>query len=205
MLTQVLLIAILLLSIVLLVVILKTRKVEASEIESAMSGAWLKLGLGEQVGRIAAFAERIQQDYRSLEQMLRVPRERAYLAEIALETILSDQLPPDMFGIRQRILDGRIPDACIRSTVGTICIDSKFPLDNYRKMLETAASDEKDRCKKQFLRDVAMHLDKIAADYVCPEKGSAEFAFAYIHSESVYSFLVSEGFELLHDYVKECR
>jgi DNA recombination protein RmuC len=46
------------------------------------------------------------------------------------------------------------------------------------------------------------HLQKVRDAYVCPEKGSAEFAFAYIPSEGVYWFLVSEGYELLRDFAK---
>jgi len=135
--------------------------------------------------------------------MLRVPTERASFGELTLETILSDQLPPDMFGIRERILDGKTPDAHMNSTVGLICIDSKFPLDNYRNMLEAEDEAEKERFKRQFLRqDVQSHLNKISDDYVCPEKGSAEFAFAYIPSEAVYYFLVNEAFDMLRDYTK---
>lgn len=47
------------------------------------------------------------------------------------------------------------------------------------------------------------HLTKIAEDYVCPEKESAEFAFAYIPSESTYWFLVTERYDLLRDFTKK--
>ncbi|RJS71489.1 MAG: DUF2080 family transposase-associated protein, partial [Candidatus Syntrophoarchaeum sp. WYZ-LMO15] len=40
-----------------------------------------------------------------------MPAERGAFGEIALETILSDQLPPDMFGIGEKILGDKIPDA----------------------------------------------------------------------------------------------
>jgi hypothetical protein len=43
------------------------------------------------------------------------------MGELNLETILSGQLPPEIFGIRERILDGKVPDAHIKSTVGLIC------------------------------------------------------------------------------------
>lgn len=105
-----------------------------------------------------------------------------------------------MFGIRERILDGRIPDAHIKSTVGVICIDSKFPLENYRRMVEAEDPEEKEKKKKQFLEDIRSHFNKIASDYVCPEKGSAEFAFAFIPSESVYYFLVTEFYDTLREY-----
>lgn len=202
MLTQILLAVVAILLVVLISLALKGREAKSRDIENAVLSTWAKLGLEEKIGKVATHAQDIRDSYRSIEQMLRVPTERAALGEISLETILSDQLPPDMFGIRKMILDGKIPDAHIRSTVGLICIDSKFPLDNYRRMVETQDSREKEQFKNDFRKDVKSHLSKIAGDYICPEKGSAEFAFAYIPSEAVYYFLVNEEFEMLRGYTK---
>lgn len=202
MLTQILLAVVAILLVVLISLALKGREAKSRDIENAVLSTWAKLGLEEKIGKVATHAQDIRDSYRSIEQMLRVPTERAALGEISLETILSDQLPPDMFGIRKMILDGKIPDAHIRSTVGLICIDSKFPLENYRGMVETQDSREKEQFKNAFRKDVKSHLSKIAGDYICPEKGSAEFAFAYIPSEAVYYFLVNEEFEMLRGYTK---
>ena len=202
MLTQILLAVVAILLVVLISLALKGREAKSRDIENAVLSTWAKLGLEEKIGKVATHAQDIRDSYRSIEQMLRVPTERAALGEISLETILSDQLPPDMFGIRKMILDGKIPDAHIRSTVGLICIDSKFPLENYRRMVEAQDSREKEQFKNDFRKDVKSHLSKIAGDYICPEKGSAEFAFAYIPSEAVYYFLVNEEFEMLRGYTK---
>lgn len=189
--------------IVLIFLVLKSRRFGQRDIEVAISDTWIKLGLDKKIGAVESYIEDIRDNYRSFEQMLRVPTERASFGEIGLEVMLKDQLPPDMYGIRERTLDGKIPDAHIKSTVGVICIDSKFPLDNYIKMLDSKEPKEKEDFKRQFLRDIQGHLHKIVSDYVCPEKGSSEFAFAYIPSESIYYFLVNEAFELLRDYTKK--
>ena len=47
------------------------------------------------------------------------------------------------------------------------------------------------------------HLEKVAMDYIRPRHGTAEFAFVYIPSESVYWFLVNEGYELLRDFARK--
>ena len=202
MITEVLLTIILILLIILLIISLKKSDTDAKQIENVIIKAWNDARLGEKLGEIASHAREMKNIHRSIEKMLRVPAERGALGEIALETILADELPPDMFGIRKKILNNRIPDAYIKSTVGIICIDSKFPLENYRKMLDADDERDKENYKKQFIRDVRGHLDKIAKDYVCPEEGSAEFAFAYIPSEGVYWFLVHEAFEVLREYTK---
>ena len=179
----------------------KSGKIETQDIEPAIAKVWKESGLDEKVGELTAHAKDIRDTHTSIEQMLRVPKERGSLGELSLETILSDQLPPDMFAMRTRVLDGKTPDAHIRSTVGLICIDSKFAIDNYTNMLEAPEPSEKESYKKVFLRDIDGHLKKIADDYVRPEQGSAEFAFAYIPSEAVYYFLVCEAYQLLRDYV----
>jgi len=199
--TLILLALVILLLSALLIVLLRRERVRPEEVESLVSRIWMESGIGEKVGELATHAKEIKESHRSIERMLRVPTERGAFGEMALETILSDQLPPDMFGMREKILGDRIPDAYIRSTVGIICIDSKFPLDNYRKMIES--EDLKEKYKKDFLRDVEVHLQSIAGKYICPEKGTANFAFAYIPSEGVYWFLVNEAFDLLRDYTRK--
>jgi len=185
---------------VLIFLVIRGRKVEPTDLKNVISSTWTELGLGEKIGSIETQARDIKESYKSFEQMLRVPKERASLGEIALESMLSDQLPPDMYGIRETVLDGKRPDAHIKSTEGIVCIDSKFSLDNYARMVATDDPAEKQRFKKDFIADVRRCLDKIAADYICPDKGSAEFAFAYIPSESVYYFLLNEAYELLLHY-----
>ncbi|MCL7474782.1 MAG: DNA recombination protein RmuC [ANME-2 cluster archaeon] len=203
MLTDTLLGTIIVLLFILILLVLKQGKVEPRDVESAVSNTWVRLGLDKRLGELTTYAGDIRDNYRSLEQMLRVPTQRGALGEMALETILTDQLPPGMFGIRTKVFDGRVPDAYIRSTVGIICIDSKFPLENYIGFMENVDPKVQDGFKRQFLRDVQGHLDKIAQDYVRPDMGSAEFAFAYIHSEGVYWFLVNEGFEMLREFTKK--
>ena len=203
MIVEILLGIVILFLIFLVFLILKKTRLEPEDVESAIFRVWKESGLSDKVGELATHAREIKATHKSLEQMLRVPAERGAFGEIALEKILSDQLPPDMFGIRERIMNGKTPDAYIKSTVGIICIDSKFPLDNYRKMVESENPAEKETFKKQFLRDMKFHLDKIKTDYISPENGSAEFAFAYIPSEGVYWFLVNEAFDLLKDYARK--
>jgi len=199
---EILLGIIIVLLIVLVFLLLRKTRIESKDVESAIFKVLIDSELSDKVGELATHARELKDVHKSIEQMLRVPTERGTFGEISLETILSDQLPSDMFGIRKKVLDGKIPDAYIKSTVGIICIDSKFPLENYRKMIENNNESEKERYKNKFIRDVKEHLNKIVQDYVCPEKGSADFAFAYIPSEGVYWFLVNEAFELLRDYTK---
>ena len=200
MVTEILLAVVLVMLLFIIVIVYRRGKVGSEEIAPALSKAWMDSGLDRRVGELTTIAGDIRGSHQSIQQMLRVPRERASFGEMTLEEILSDQLPPDMFSIRERVIDGKAPDAAIRSTVGLICIDSKVPLENFARIDQAAETSENDQHKRQFLRDVQGHLDKIATDYVRPQEGSAEFAFAYIPSEAVYYFLLCEAFDMLRNY-----
>ena len=186
-------------ALLILILYLQIRGSPDSEVKQAISAALEEKGISETLGQIKVLADDIRRNQTNLDRMLGQPSTRGAMGEIALESILSDQLPPDMFGIRKRVLEGKYPDAHIKSTVGIICIDSKFPLTNYRMMIESPET-EKERLKREFIKDVRAHLQKVAEDYVCPEKGSAEFAFVYIPSESIYWFLVNEAYDLLREF-----
>lgn len=193
------LVALLILAIMLL---LRKPKLEPDQLKTALLEAWQESGFSETLGQLLVHAREIKEAHKSLEQMLTTPTTRGAFGEIALEKLLSDQLPPDMYGIRKQLKWGKIPDAYIESTAGIICIDSKFPLENYNKMLNAQTPQAKENFKKQFISDVKKHLDKIARDYIQPQHGTASFAFAFIPSESVYWFLVTEAYETLYEYVK---
>ncbi|MBC7092070.1 MAG: DNA recombination protein RmuC [Nitrososphaeria archaeon] len=202
---EVITVVLLVIIIILLLYIVNISKkigIKKEDIKESVLEVW-NSELSTKVGKLEEHAREMKEMHKSLEQMLRVPSERGAFGEIALENILNDQLPPDMVGIRKKIFGNKIPDAYIKSTVGIICIDSKFPLDNYRKMIESYSKEEKEEYKKLFFKDIEGHLQKIAKDYICPENGSADFAFAYIPSEGVYWFLVSEGYDLLRDYARQ--
>lgn len=171
------------------------------KIERALVKSWMGCGIEQKIGTIDGNTREIRDMHKSIEQMMRVPTERGAIGEISLEVILADQLPPDMFGIRKRITGGKIPDAHIRTSGGIICIDSKFPLDNYIKMVEHEG-DGANQYRKLFIRDIKDHLDTVSDSYVCPENGTAEFAFVYIPSEAVYYYLAKNEFDLLREYTK---
>jgi DNA recombination protein RmuC len=188
--------------IVLLAIVLNRREVRPHDVSSAISETWVRLRLGETIGRIEVQAEEMRRTHTTLEQMLRSPTGRASFGELSLEVILKDQLPAEYFGIREKSFAGKIPDAHIKSPDGLICLDSKFPLENFAKMCACRGSDnEKAGFLKQFLKDAEKHLKKVADDYICPEFETAAFAFVYIPSEAVYYVLATEGYDLLRQYV----
>jgi DNA recombination protein RmuC len=179
------------------------RGVDTDRLESALSRTFSDMEFQQTVTRIEDHAGDMAEFHGDIERMLRSPRERGEFGEQQLDVLLSDHLPPDMYGLREQVIAGKTPDAHIRSSSGVIPIDSKFPLDNYEQYVQAEDEETRDRFRRKFRLDVESQLEKIADDYVRPEAGTTEFAFAFVPSESVYYHLVTEEYDLLREYAGE--
>ena len=177
--------------------------VDTDQLSAAIGETWRDLDLDETVGRVEIHAEQLREFHGDIATMLRDPRRRGEFGEQQLDVLLSDHLPPDMYGIREQVVDGKTPDAHIRSSTGLICIDAKFPLDNYEQLAGAEDEEQRQQHARAFRRDVERQLAKIADDYVRPDAGTTNFAFAFIPSESVYYHLLTEEYDLLRRYTKE--
>lgn len=174
--------------------------IDSDQMSTAISKSWQEMGFEQSLGQLEQHAREVKQVHNDLEAMLRQPQTRGEFGEEQLRVILEEHLPPEMFGIRKQVVGGKTPDAHIKSSAGLICIDSKFPLDNYEAYVNAETDEEQARYKRQFRSDVESHLEKIAADYVDPASGTTDFALAFIPSEGVYYHLVSEEYDLLRRY-----
>ena len=180
------------------------QQLHPDHLRAQFGDALRELELDSTAGQIESHAREMRTIHGDIEQMLRTPQHRGGFGEEQLEVILEDQLPPDMYGVRKAVVGNKTPDAYIETAEGKVCIDSKFPLDQYETYLDAdPGSDAAARAKREFRNAVEGQLDKIRADYVRPEKGTAAFAFAFIPSESVYYHLVTEEYGLLREYSKD--
>jgi len=69
--------------------------------------------------------------------------------------------------------------------MGNVAIDSKFPFENYRRMLD-ASPNETLRYEKQFKLDVKKHIDDIANKYIIAHE-TAEYAIMFLPAEAVFA------------------
>lgn len=142
----------------------------------------------ERLTDLRATAQRIveiSQDINQLSAILQSPKLRGNIGEFELENMLKQVLPVDHFRMQAQI-DKGIVDGAIYLKEGTLCIDSKFPLENFRRMGEPNLRDEeKRRYARDFAQDVKRHVDSIATKYIIPEV-TLDFAFMFIPAENVY-------------------
>src|SRR5881397_819052 len=124
----------------------------------------------ERLGKVdeatAQMLERAK-DLARLEQALRPPKARGGFGELLLENLLRDRLPPSAYSVQHTFSGGERVDAVVR--VGQLIpVDSKFPLDNYHRIVEAESDVERQRHEKEFARDVKQHIDAIAGKYIRP-------------------------------------
>ena len=137
--------------------------------------------LDETNRQVVGFADQLK----SLQDILKNPKQRGILGEYYLETVLKNVLPPASFQMQYSFSNGEIVDAVVFVDKRIIPIDSKFSLDNYNRMLQTNDSVEKKRLETAFVNDLKLRIDE-TSKYVRPEEKTMDFAFMFIPSEAVY-------------------
>ncbi|KKS52771.1 MAG: hypothetical protein UV18_C0005G0205 [Candidatus Magasanikbacteria bacterium GW2011_GWC2_42_27] len=114
----------------------------------------------------------------NLEKVLTNQKKRGNLGEAGLQLVLENILPPTSFQLQYGFPDGDIVDAIIFTKEGNICIDAKFSLDNYQRILDSIDDKQK---------------EQETSKYIKPKENTLDFAFMFIPSEAIYyDLLVNE-------------
>jgi len=143
----------------------------------------------ETLGRMEEANRRIYEvgkDISSLQELLRAPTFRGEVGEFLLANLLGQILPQEHFTLKHKFKNGEIVDAVIRLGNRLVPVDSKFPLENFKKMLQSGDEDEKQRSRREFVRDVKKHIDDVSDKYILPDEDTFDFALLYIPAENVY-------------------
>ncbi|MBN2455126.1 MAG: DNA recombination protein RmuC [Sedimentisphaerales bacterium] len=145
--------------------------------------------LNSQIGELQGTNKQMLQigtEVKRLQAILGSPKLRGQMGEWSLKNLLEKILPAESYTLQYTFRDGKTVDALIQLADYSVPVDAKFPLPSFEAILKAETDEEKNRLRKQFLRDVIIHADKIATSYIKPGEGTLDFAIMYIPAENVY-------------------
>lgn len=150
--------------------------------------------LDETNRQVVNFADQLK----SLQDILKNPKQRGVLGEYYLEALLKNVLPPGSYemqyhlGKDEKTGNDLIVDAVVFMKDRIIPVDSKFSLENYNRLAEATDPAERKRLERAFREDLKNRIDE-TSKYVLPERNTMEFAFMFIPHEAIYyDLLVSQ-------------
>ncbi len=138
----------------------------------------------------------------SLQEVLSDKRSRGAFGEVQLNALISNIMPENSFSLQHTFENGVRADCVLflPEPTGTLCIDSKFPLESYQRMVDFELGDaDRKAAEQQFRQDIKKHIKDISSKYIIPGQTSdgavmfipAEAIFAEIHGH--YPELVEEA------------
>lgn len=140
----------------------------------------------------------------SLQSVLTDKKTRGTFGEVNLQYILSNIFGDHNEGIyemQHKLSNGFIADAILYAPapLGTIAIDSKFPLENYERMTNKSLGvEERMIAEKQFKIDFKKHIDAIANKYILPGETANE-AIMFLPAEAIFAEVNAYHQDLLKD------
>jgi len=123
-----------------------------------------------------------------LQNILSNKQLRGAFGEVQLENIVKDALPQNAYQFQYTLISNTRVDCIVKmpQPPGSICIDSKFPLEDYKKFANSSNEQEKKDNLKSFHNAVQKHIKDIADKYISPGE-TADSAIMFLPSESIYS------------------
>lgn len=134
----------------------------------------------------------LSSDIISLQSILTDKKTRGIYGEVHLKHLMSNifgEKNDTIYRLQYPLPNGTIVDCILfaPSPLGTIGIDSKFPLEHYQKMVDRKLSkEERLIAEKQFKLDVKKHIDAIADKYII-EGVTSRQAIMFLPAEAIFA------------------
>ena len=142
----------------------------------------------ERLGELTQRTKEIQEvgkNITGLQDILRAPKFRGGFGELLLERLLADILPRDNYSLQYRFRNGETVDAVIRIGGNLVPIDSKFPLEDFKRIVTAESEQDKVALRRQFTRTIKGHIDDVTK-YILPDENTFDFALMYVPAENIY-------------------
>ena len=136
--------------------------------------------------------ETLSTDIVGLQSILTDKKTRGIFGEVNLKHILSNvfgEKNDAIYRLQYTLSTGVIADCVLFAPepLGTIAIDSKFPLEHYQMMVDKKLSPQaRDSYEKMFKQDMKKHIDAISSKYIIPGE-TADQAILFLPAEAIFA------------------
>lgn len=122
-----------------------------------------------------------------LQDLLKHKQARGHFGEIQLSQLIKNCLPDKHYALQHTFKNGKRADCVLflPEPTGTIAIDAKFPLDNYRRAHDDK-HPEQTKALSLFKQDMKTHIKDVAQKYIIAEE-TCDAAVLFIPAESIFS------------------
>ncbi len=151
----------------------------------------------------------LSNDIVSLQSILTDKKSRGIFGEVTLKHVLSSvfgEKNDAIYKLQYLLPNGTIVDAILFAPepLGTIAIDSKFPLEHYEKMVNRSlGKEERNLAEKQFKQDMKKHIDAIHDKYIL-EGTTTDQAILFLPAEAIFAEIGAYHQDLLeYSYKKK--
>lgn len=136
--------------------------------------------------------ETLSTDIVSLQSILTDKKTRGIFGEVNLKHILSSvfgEKNDNIYRLQYTLSTGVIADSVLFAPepLGTIAIDSKFPLEHYQMMVDKKISPaSREQYEKMFKMDMKKHIDAISSKYIIPGE-TTDQAILFLPAEAIFA------------------
>jgi DNA recombination protein RmuC len=124
-----------------------------------------------------------------LQEILADKSSRGAFGEVQLHSLVRNVMTDGSYQLQYTLPNSKIADCVLflPEPTGMLAIDSKFPLEAYRRMTDVDASEiDRSAGKKQFKQDIQKHINDISEKYILPGITS-DGAVMFIPAEAVFA------------------
>lgn len=135
----------------------------------------------------------------SLHEILNDKRSRGTFGEVQLSALICNMIPESHFSFQYMLSNGKRPDCMLflPEPTGNIAVDAKFPLENYRLIMDSSLADsERQQALRQFKIDIRKHIQDIAEKYIIAGE-TADGAVMFIPAEAIFAEIHANHYDLV--------
>jgi DNA recombination protein RmuC len=145
--------------------------------------------------QISALSENVV----SLQEILNDKRSRGTFGEVQLSALIRNVIPEQHYSFQHSLSNGKRPDCLLLlpEPTGNVAIDAKFPLENFRVLIDSNTNEsDKKHAEQQFKIVMKKHIQDIAEKYIIPGE-TADGAVMFIPAEAVFAEIHSHYQDLV--------